>query len=190
MGLNLNGFKPLEFNWDKANKDKNWIKHQVNYKECEQIFFKKTLKIFDDNKHSLKEKRLLAYGETDKKRKLTIIFTLRDNKIRVISVVIKTKKKGEFMRKQNKIKPIPKFKNEDEERTFWATHDTTDYFDTSKPIKLDLSELKPSTRPVTIRLPDFLLSDLKILAHKKDVPYQSLMKVFLAERVKKEYQTA
>lgn len=67
MGLNLNGFRPLEFYWDKANKDKNWIKHQVNYKECEQIFFKKTLKIFDDNKHSLKEKLLLAYGETDKK---------------------------------------------------------------------------------------------------------------------------
>lgn len=93
------------------------------------------------------------------------------------------------MRKQNKIKPIPRFKNEDEERNFWATHDTTDYFDINKPIKLDLSELRPSTRPVTIRLPDFLLSDLKILAHKKDVPYQSLMKVFLAERVKKEYQT-
>lgn len=87
-----------------------------------------------------------------------------------------------------KIKPIPKFKNEDEERNFWATHDTTEYFDTNRPIELDLSELKPSTRSVTVRLPESLLLALKSLANKKDVPYQSLMKVFLAERIKEEYR--
>lgn len=87
-----------------------------------------------------------------------------------------------------KIKPIPKFKNEDEERNFWATHDTTEYFDTNRPIALDLSELKPSTRSVTVRLPESLLLALKSLANKKDVPYQSLMKVFLAERIKEEYR--
>lgn len=87
-----------------------------------------------------------------------------------------------------KIKPIPKFKNEDEERNFWATHDTTEYFDTNKPVELDLSELKPSTRSVTVRLPESLLLALKSLANKKDVPYQSLMKVFLAERIKEEYR--
>lgn len=87
-----------------------------------------------------------------------------------------------------KIKAIPKFKNEDEEREFWATHDTTDYFDFSKPIKLNLSKLKPSTKSVTIRLPDSLLYDLKMLANKRDVPYQSLMKIFLAERIKQEFK--
>ena len=93
------------------------------------------------------------------------------------------------MSKNKKIKLIPKFKNEDEERNFWATHDTTDYFDFSKPIKLDSSKLKPSTKPITIRLPESLLASLKSLANKKDVPYQSLMKIFLAERVKKEYRS-
>lgn len=88
-----------------------------------------------------------------------------------------------------KIRSIPKFKNEDEEREFWATHDLTDYLDYFQPVKLDLSELKPSSKSVTIRLPESLLAALKNIAHKKDVPYQSLMKIFLAERVKKEYRS-
>lgn len=87
---------------------------------------------------------------------------------------------------RSKPKVIPKFKNEDEEREFWATHDLTDYLDQLRPIELDLSELKPSTKSVTIRLPESLLAALKNLANKKDVPYQSLMKIFLAEKVKKE----
>jgi len=91
------------------------------------------------------------------------------------------------MRKNKNIKPIPKFKNEDEERDFWDTHDATDYFDTSDEVKLDLSQLKPSTRPITIRLPESLLAALKIMANKRDVPYQSLMKMMLAEKVKQEY---
>lgn len=91
------------------------------------------------------------------------------------------------MNKKNKqIKPFPKFKNEDEEREFWATHDGLDYFDMDNPVEIDLSFLKPSTRPVTIRLPESLLSALKTIANKKDVPYQSLMKIFLAERINKE----
>ncbi|MBM3283134.1 hypothetical protein FJY90_02675 [Candidatus Gottesmanbacteria bacterium] len=93
------------------------------------------------------------------------------------------------MKRDKKILPIPKFRNEDEERDFWADHDVTDYFDMDHQIKLDLSELKPSTKPVTVRLPESLLSDLKILAHKKDVPYQSLMKVYLAEKVNEEFKT-
>ena len=93
------------------------------------------------------------------------------------------------MNKIKRTKTIPRFKNEDGERDFWATHDLTDYFDYFKPVELDLSELKPSTKSVTIRLPESLLEALKTLAHKKDIPYQSLMKVFLAEKVNKEYQT-
>lgn len=83
-------------------------------------------------------------------------------------------------------KQLPKFKSENQERKFWELHDATDYFDFSQPAKLNLSDLKPSTRSITIRLPEFLLSALKYLANKKDVPYQSLMKIFLAEKVKEE----
>jgi predicted DNA binding CopG/RHH family protein len=86
-----------------------------------------------------------------------------------------------------KIKNIPPFKNEDEEREFWATHDTSDYFDVKKPVKLDLSNLKRSTKPVTVRLPEDLIKKLKILANKKDVPYQSLLKLYLDEKVKEEW---
>ena len=88
-----------------------------------------------------------------------------------------------------KVKQIPNLKSEDEEREFWATHDATDYFDTSHPVEFDLSKLKPSTQSVTIRLPKGLLYDLKMLANQHDIPYQSLMKVYLAERVKKERYT-
>jgi predicted DNA binding CopG/RHH family protein len=83
-------------------------------------------------------------------------------------------------------KRIPKFKNEDQERDFWASHDVVDYFDVSRPVKVNLSDLRPSTKTITVRLPEFLLNALKTLAHKKDIPYQSLLKVFLAERVKEE----
>ncbi len=85
-----------------------------------------------------------------------------------------------------KFKKIPKFRNEDAERNFWATHDTTEYFDTSKPIKLDLSRLQPSTKSISLRLPEWLLSDLKILANKRDMAYQSLMKFVLTDWVQKE----
>lgn len=92
------------------------------------------------------------------------------------------------MKKQ--FKPIPKFKNEDEEREFWATHDTTEYFDTARPVELDLSKLKPSTESISLRLPGYLLTRIKELANAKDVPYQSLMKIFLAERVDRELKSA
>lgn len=90
------------------------------------------------------------------------------------------------MGKNNKQRIIPKFKNEDEERKFWSSHDMTDYIDYFQPVEFDLSALKPSTNSITIRLPKSLLSSLKTLANKKDVPYQSLMKVYLAEKVREE----
>lgn len=85
-----------------------------------------------------------------------------------------------------KLKPIPQFKNEDEERKFWELHDTTEYFDTSKPIKLVFPNLKPSTETISLRLPQFMLDQLKRLANKKAVPYQSLIKIFLGEKIKEE----
>jgi predicted DNA binding CopG/RHH family protein len=85
-----------------------------------------------------------------------------------------------------KLKKIPKFKNEDAERDFWATHDTTEYFDTTKPVKLDLSKLQPSTESISLRLPEWLLSEIKMLANKRDMAYQSLMKFVLVDWVQKE----
>jgi len=87
---------------------------------------------------------------------------------------------------KNNQKIIPKFKNEDQERQFWSKNDLSDYLHQFKPINIDLSELKPSTKSITIRLPESLLSSLKKLAHQKDVPYQSLLKVYLSDRVKQE----
>lgn len=83
-------------------------------------------------------------------------------------------------------KSIPKFKNEDQEREFWATHDSTDYIDWSKAKKAIFPNLKPSVKNISIRLPESMLDELKLLANKHDVPYQSLMKIFLAERIEKE----
>ena len=87
----------------------------------------------------------------------------------------------------NNFKPIPHFTSEDEEREFWAEHDSTEYIDWSKAVRNPaFPNLKPSTRTVSIRLPESLIAELKTLANKRDVPYQSLMKIFLAEKVKEE----
>src|SRR5947209_118409 len=83
-------------------------------------------------------------------------------------------------------KPIPSFRSEQEEREFWETHDTTDYVDWSQGRIVRFSNLKPSTTTISLRLPTPLLADLKALANKRDVPYQSLLKVFVAERVAAE----
>lgn len=94
------------------------------------------------------------------------------------------------MQKNKKNNNIPNFKNEDEERNFWENHSVLDFPDIYKEVALDFSNLKPSTRPITVRLPIFLVEDLKILANKKDVPYQSLMKVFLTEKVREEFKAS
>jgi predicted DNA binding CopG/RHH family protein len=83
-------------------------------------------------------------------------------------------------------KPIPEFASEDEERKFWASHDTVDYFDWNKAVRARLPELRPSTTTISLRLPASMLEEIKALANERDVPYQSLMKVFLAERIARE----
>lgn len=85
-----------------------------------------------------------------------------------------------------KLKPIPKFKNEDKEAEFWNTHDSTEYVDWSKGVHAQFPNLKPTTKSITLRLPLNLLNSIKVLANKKDVPYQSLMKVLLSEKIKEE----
>ena len=90
-----------------------------------------------------------------------------------------------------KLKAIPKFKNEDEERKFWASHDSTEYVDWSKAVKNPFfPKLKPSTETISLRLPKFLLARIKELANAKDVPYQSLMKIMLAEKIKEEMKVS
>jgi predicted DNA binding CopG/RHH family protein len=83
-------------------------------------------------------------------------------------------------------KPVPEFKSEAEERIFWEEHDTADYLDWSRAEVTQFPNLKPSTSTISLRLPAQLLADLKRLANKRDVPYQSLLKVYLAERVAAE----
>ncbi len=85
-----------------------------------------------------------------------------------------------------KLKKIPKFKNLDEEQMFWATHDSTDYIDYSRVELGFYPELKPSSKTISIRLPESLLEAVKVLANKRDVPYQSMMKVLLAEKIREE----
>ncbi len=89
--------------------------------------------------------------------------------------------------KQKKLPSIPRFKNDDEEIEFWDTHDLTDYLHIFKPVKLDLSKLKPSTAKVTLRLPQMMLDDLKMMANMQDVPYQSLMKILLSQKIDEHY---
>ena len=84
------------------------------------------------------------------------------------------------------LKPIPKFKNEKQERNFWMTHDSTEYVDWSKARRAVFPNLKPTYKSISLRIPANMLNEIKLLANKKDVPYQSLMKVFLAEKVKEE----
>ncbi len=86
-------------------------------------------------------------------------------------------------------KRIPEFKNEDAEREFWATHDSTEYIEWSNADRVTFSNLKPSVKKISLRLPESMLEELKLLANKRDVPYQSLMKIFLAERIEKELGT-
>ena len=85
------------------------------------------------------------------------------------------------MKKQNN--PAPKFKNEDEERKFWATHSPLDYLDASSAKRASFPNLKPSLKSISIRISSDMLAELKTLANKVDVPYQSLAKVYLARQI-------
>ncbi len=84
------------------------------------------------------------------------------------------------------LKKIPKFKSEDEEREFWANSDSTDYINWEKSKRITFPNLKPSTKTISIRLPESMLEEIKSLANKRDVPYQSLIKIILKERIDNE----
>jgi len=81
-------------------------------------------------------------------------------------------------------KALPRFADEGREREFWATRDSADYIDWRRARRVTLPQLKPSTKTISLRLPDSMIEELKLLANSRDVPYQSLLKVFLADRIR------
>jgi len=87
---------------------------------------------------------------------------------------------------QTTYKTIPDFATEDEERDFWATQDSTEYIDWDLVESAVLPKLKPTTKSISLRLPESMLNQLRLIANKRDVPYQSLIKLFLTERIEQE----
>ena len=133
------------------------------------MFFHQPLIVRSDVRHPGLEKRHWALGQKGNGRQLFVSFAARQGLIRVISV----RDTGDM-----KKKPIPKFKSDDAEREFWATADSTGYVNWSQAKRVKFVNLKPSLKTISLRL--------KILANRRDVPYQSLLKVFLAERLLQE----
>ncbi len=89
-----------------------------------------------------------------------------------------------------KLKDIPIFKNEDEEREFWAKADSTDFIDWEQAEVSVLPNLKPTTRTISLRISESMLNQLRLIANQRDVPYQSLIKVFLKDRIKEELKNS
>jgi len=170
------------FDWDDANARKNWERHRVTPEDAEDVFLNEPLVVRSDVRHSQREKRYYALGQTSFGRYLFVAFAIRRNLIRVISV--REMNRGRSMAKAKK--QIPKFRSEVEERGFWAKHDSTEFIDWQAAGRRRFPHLKPSLRTISLRLPVSMIEDLKMLANKRDVPYQSLLKVFLAERLEKE----
>lgn len=94
LGFDISGIEGFE--WDQGNIDKNKLKHSVSKEECEEVFFNQPLRIFDDEVHSGVEKRYGALGKTNKQRRLVVFFTIRNNKIRIISTRDQGKKDRKF----------------------------------------------------------------------------------------------
>ena len=90
----------------------------------------------------------------------------------------------------SKRKPLPSFASEDHERAFWVSHDSSDYVDWSTAQRRSFPNLKPTLRTISLRLPEAMIGQLKVLANKRDVPYQSLLKQFVTERLQQELSKA
>ncbi len=85
------------------------------------------------------------------------------------------------------MKELPKFTSEEQERLFWQNHDSSEYIDWTDAKEVTFPKLKPSTKTISLRLPEEMIDDLKVLANKRDIPYQSLLKIFLSERIYLEH---
>ena len=93
---------------------------------------------------------------------------------------------------KKKVRPVPKFRKEQHEREFWNTHDATEYFDFSKSNRVEIEfdpGIEAPVKSISLRLPREMLNELKVLANKKDIPYQSLIKVYLAQKIAEERKT-
>jgi len=176
------------FERDEANAVKNWERHRVTTDEAESVFFHEPWSSAAMSVIRGGEKVLCA-GQTSAGRRLFVAFTIRRALLRVISVRDMNRKERDAM-PSTKQKPVPEFQTEDEEREFWAKHDSTDFIDWHSAQRRKLPNLKPTLRTISLRLPVAIIEDLKVLANKKDVPYQSLLKVFLAERLERERRRA
>jgi predicted DNA binding CopG/RHH family protein len=88
------------------------------------------------------------------------------------------------------MKKLPKFRSEEAERDFWSKADSAEYIDWSHAKRISLPKLKPSLKTISLRLPEIMIEDLKLLANRMDVPYQTLIKIYLAERIKREAKSA
>jgi len=86
-------------------------------------------------------------------------------------------------------KIIPSFVTEDEEREFWSKSDSAAYIDWSQSKRMVLPNLKPSTKKISLRLPEIMIEELKVLANKRDIPYQSLLKIYLSEKINQEFHS-
>ena len=157
------------FEWDDDNSEKNWLLHEVSDGECEEVFFNQPLLVAADARHSRHESRHFVLGRTDADRWLFVAFTIRRNRIRVISARdMNQRERAGNMPKQSR--EIPRFTNEDEEREFWASHDSTDYVDWDEASAAVFPQLKPTTKSISLRLPLPMLNELRLLANKRDVP--------------------
>jgi predicted DNA binding CopG/RHH family protein len=90
------------------------------------------------------------------------------------------------MKTKKNLKPLPAFKSEGEERDFWEDADSANYIDWARAKRITFPNLKPSVRTISVRLPVAMIARLKLLANQRDIPYQSLLKIFLAERLEQE----
>lgn len=181
------------FDWDEGNSEKNWIKQQVSRAECEELFFNEPLVVAPDERHSADEPRYYVLGQTDEGRRVFVVVTIRDKLIRVISArdMRKAKRRSTQVPKPKKVlRMIPKFETEDQERQFWAANDSTEYLHWPQGKRVKLSNLRPTTRVISIRCPETMIERLKILANKRDVPYQSLLKIYVAKKLEEELRAA
>ena len=174
------------FEWDEGNSSKNWRRHQITQTEAEQVFQNRPMIVAGDLAHSESEARYFAVGRTDTGRLLTVVFTLRRSLLRVISARPMSRREDEDTTMPRARRAIPTFTREQVEREFWETHDASPFVDWDRARTAVFPNLRPSTETISLRLPTALLSELKALAGKRDVPYQSLLKVFLADRVASE----
>lgn len=171
------------FDWDSGKTDKNWSKHHVHSSECEEVFFNESYYVTEDAGHSKTEQRFYLLGVTNAGRHLFVVFIIRNNRIRIISARDMSRKERNVMRT---LKRMPRISSQDRERDFWSRNDSTEYVDYSKARMAFFPNLKPSTKTISIRLPESLLVRLKVAANKRDIPYQSLLKILLSEMLERE----